>query len=141
MLQMVLWFGWAELMFHYWIFAALHFTNSAAWRAALPCRICCRFFIHPAAGPRGARGSRTLPGDGGKCFWGYTFHFHEFPFPTSLAHISMLCIHSATNPLIFWRCASTLYIASIFERKGERIYKSSQDAVGGRVMFYKIIFP
>ena len=78
MLQMVLWFGWAELMFRYWIFAALHFTNSAAWRAALPCRICCRFFIHPAAGPRGARGSRTQPGDGGKCFWGYTFHFQEF---------------------------------------------------------------
>ncbi len=43
-----------EFIFHDHIFAALHFTNSAAWRAALPCRIFCCFFIHPTAAPRGA---------------------------------------------------------------------------------------
>lgn len=40
--------------------------QTAPFEEGLPCRICCRFFIHPAAGPRGARGSRTHPGDGVK---------------------------------------------------------------------------
>ena len=131
MLQMVLWFGWAELMFRYWIFAALHFTNSAAWRAALPCRICCRFFIHPTAGPRGARGSRTRPSGGGKCFWGYTFHFQESPFPTSLSHTSMLHFHSATNPLILLAmCFNFVHLLNLFTAKLMAFIKAFKMTLG-----------
>ena len=45
-------------------FEALYFTNSTALRAALPCKISCRFFILPAAGPLIARAHAPSPGLG-----------------------------------------------------------------------------
>jgi len=42
--------------------------QTAPFEEGLPCRIFCCFFIHPTAALRGARGSRTHPGGGGKRF-------------------------------------------------------------------------
>jgi len=84
--------------------------QTAPFEKGLPCRIFCCFFIHPAAGPRGARGSRTHPGDGGKFFWGYTFHFQEFHCRHHCLIYQCSAFILQPIPLIFWRCSSTLII-------------------------------
>ena len=57
-------FGWVwkSIFSSAGTFEALYFTNSTALRAALPCKISCRFFILSAAGPLIARAPAPSPG-------------------------------------------------------------------------------
>ena len=92
------------------------------------------FFYSPSRRPAG-RTRLTHPSRGWwEVFLGLYFSFSGVSLPTSLSHISMLCIHSATNPphLLAMFFNFDHHLTIIFS-KFDGFQQSLQDAFGGRV--------